>query len=159
METGTQNHEGLAGWLGTVAYLRSIGDGDARIAMDRIAAYERELTRYAGTKFAERADRIALYGRDGNEARLPVFGFNLRGESPESVALALDAAKIEASVGDYYAPRLIQGLAPETGGNAVRISFAHYNDADDVDRCFAAIDAVARPRSPVRSSAQDESFR
>ena len=41
METGNQNHEGLAGWLGTVAYLRSIGDDDVRTAMDRIAAHER----------------------------------------------------------------------------------------------------------------------
>lgn len=148
METGTQNHEGLAGWLGTMAYLRDVGDGDARAAMDRIAAYERELTRHACAKFAERADRITLYGRGGDETRLPVFAFNVRGESPQNVALALDAAKIEASMGDYYAPRLIQTLAPETGGNAVRISFAHYNDTEDVDRCFAAIDAVVCVPTP-----------
>jgi selenocysteine lyase/cysteine desulfurase len=142
METGTQNHEGLAGWLGTMAYLRSVGDGDARVAMDRITAYERELTRYVCERFAERADRITLYGRGAGELRLPVFGFNVRGESPQTVALALDAANIEAGAGDYYTPRLIQTLAPETGGSAVRISFAHYSDTDDVDRCFAAIDAT-----------------
>ncbi len=76
METGTQNHEGLAGWLGTIAYLRSVGEGDARAAMDRIAAYERELSRYATARFAERADRIALYGRPAGEERLPLFAFN-----------------------------------------------------------------------------------
>ncbi len=146
METGTQNHEGLAGWLGTIAYLRSVGDGDARAAMDRLAACERELARYAGAKFAERADRIVLYGRPADQERLPLFAFNVRGEPPDALARALDAAGIEAGVGDYYAPRLLRTLAPETNGRAVRLSFAHYNDTADVDRCFAAIDAAITAR-------------
>ncbi len=146
METGTQNHEGLAGWLGTMAYLRSVGDGDARAAMDRIAAYERELARYAAAKFAERADRIVLYGRPADQERLPLFAFNVRGEAPDALARALDAANVEAAVGNYYAPRLLQTLAPETNGTAVRLSFAHYNDTTDVDRCFAAIDAAFAAR-------------
>jgi len=142
METGTQNHEGLAGWLGTIAYLRSIGDGDVRIAMDRIAAEERELTRYALRAFADRAEHVTLYGRTSERDRLPVFAFNIRNESPDTVARALDAAKIEANVGNFYSPRLLNTLAPETNGSAVRLSFAHYNDKEDIDRCFAAIDNV-----------------
>ena len=142
METGTQNHEGLAGWLGTVAYLRTVGGGDLRVAMDRIAAGERDLTRYALRAFAERAKRITLYGRTSERDRLPVFAFNLRGESPDGVAQALDEARIEANVGNFYSPRLLNTLAPETNGSAVRLSFAHYNDIADVDRCFAAIDSI-----------------
>lgn len=142
LETGTQNHEGLAGWLGTVAYLRSTGDGDVRTAMQRIAVYEHGLARYALAQFAARADRVTLYGRPADAGRLPVFAFNVRGETPESAARALDAAGIEASCGNFYAPRLMQTLAPETNGVAVRFSFAHYNDTEDVDRCFAALDAL-----------------
>jgi selenocysteine lyase/cysteine desulfurase len=142
METGNQNHEGLAGWLGTIDYLRSIGDGDVRIAMDRIATHERELTRSALHAFAERRDRISLYGRTSEDGRLPVFSFNLRGEAPDAVARVLDAAGIEASAGNYYSPRLLEALTPETNGIAVRFSFAHYNDIADVDRCFAALDSI-----------------
>ncbi len=146
METGTQNHEGLAGWLGTVAYLRSIGNGDVRTAMDRIAAEEATLTRHALDGFAARAERVVLYGRTTERDRLPVFAFNVRSVSPETVASALDEARIEANVGNFYSPRLLNTLAPETNGSAVRLSFAHYNDTADIDRCFTAIDALRHRR-------------
>jgi cysteine desulfurase family protein (TIGR01976 family) len=148
METGTQSHEGLAGWLGTMAYLRESGGGSARAAIARIAAFEDELARYALARFAEREESVVLYGRPANEARLPVFAFNLRGVAPDVLASALAANGIEAALGDYYTPRLMRTLAPETAGIAVRLSFSHYNDTADIDRCFAAIDAV---RTPVTS--------
>lgn len=146
METGTQNHEGLAGWNGTIAYLRSTAGGDVRAAMDRIAAYERDLSTYALRSFEERAALLTLYGRRTAD-RLPVFAFNVRDGSsgfvdPITVAQALDAENIEASAGNYYSPNLLKTLAPETNGTAVRFSFAHYNDTTDVDRCFAALDAL-----------------
>jgi cysteine desulfurase family protein (TIGR01976 family) len=144
METGTQSHEGLAGWLGTIAYLRELGNGDVRAAIARIAAYEDELARYALAQFAARAGTIALYGRPASELRLPVFAFNLRDVAPSSVAARLEADGIEAALGDYYTPRLMRTLAPETDGAAVRLSFAHYNDTSDVDRCFAALDTIMR---------------
>jgi cysteine desulfurase family protein (TIGR01976 family) len=149
METGTQSHEGLAGWLGTIAYLRDVGAGDARAGIARIAAYEEELSQHARARFAERADAIVLYGRPADEARLPVFAFNLRGVAPADVAAQLEAARIEAALGDYYTPRLMRTLAPETGGSAIRLSFAHYNDTEQIDRCFAVLD-VALVTAPLR---------
>jgi selenocysteine lyase/cysteine desulfurase len=143
METGTQSHEALAGWLGTVAYLRSLGAGDLRAGMTRIAAYERELAAAACAGFAERADRIVLYGRPADAPRLPVFAFNVRGEPPARVAAALDAAKIEGRAGDFYCPRLLHALAPDYHATAARLSLAHYNTAADVARCFEALDACA----------------
>ena len=149
METGTQNHEGLAGWIGTHAYLREAGNGSARAAMDMFAAYERDLTADVLARFAQRGD-ITLYGKPGG-SRLPVFAFNLRGVAPAVVAQTLDAAGIEASIGNYYATRLMATLAPETAGSAVRISFAHYSEAEDVHRCFAALDTLAGSAVPVRA--------
>jgi selenocysteine lyase/cysteine desulfurase len=57
METGTASFEALAGWLGTVAYLRDVGGGSLPLAMDRLAAHEGDLTRAALARFAERADQ------------------------------------------------------------------------------------------------------
>lgn len=142
METGTQSHEALAGWLGTVAYLRECGDGDPREAMRRFAGHERELVRHTLARFAERAGRIVLYGRGPQEERLPVFAFNVRGESPAAVAAALDAERIEARAGDYYAPRLMHALAHDHHGTAARLSLAHYNTCDEVDHCFAVLDRI-----------------
>ncbi|BDE05224.1 cysteine desulfurase-like protein [Vulcanimicrobium alpinum] len=142
METGTQSHETLAGWLGTAEYLRGIGDGSVRTAIARIDAYERELAAYARARFAERADAVTLYGRPAKEERLPVFAFNVRGVAPQTLAETLEAHGVEAALGDYYTPRLMRTLAPETNGVAVRLSFAHYNDTADIDQAFRAIDAV-----------------
>lgn len=143
METGTQPFEGLAGWLGTAAYLRDVGSGSLRRAMDRIAEYELALARLALKGFADRADRLVLYGQPPERDRLPVFAFNLRGALPEDVGSALDAANIEGRVGDYYVPRLMRQLAGDYGGSAVRLSLAHYNTAAEVERCFAVLDEIA----------------
>jgi selenocysteine lyase/cysteine desulfurase len=142
METGTASFEALAGWLGTVAYLRDVGGGSLPLAMDRLAAYERDLTRDALARFAARADSIVLYGGPPERDRLPVFAFNLHGYDGTALSRAFGAIGIESRAGDYYTPRLMHRLAPDFGNGAVRLSFAHYNTADDIDRCFAAIDRM-----------------
>ena len=148
LETGTQNHEGLAGWLGTVAYFRDVS-GDARGALHSFAGYEAELSSYARRKFAERASDVQLYGPPTNEERLPIFAFNLASVSTEELAFRFERANIEGRIGDFYAPRLMQALAAGTGSRAVRLSFAHYNTIDEIDRCFDVIDAALDRRPSV----------
>jgi len=140
METGTQCYEAWAGWLGTLDYLRELGKGDVRAALDLIEHDERALVDYTLAKFAEREDQITLLGGPTDRSRLPVFAFNMPGRDPEDVARTLAKANIEARIGDYYSRRLMSAIAADFGGRAVRLSFAHYNTAADVDRCFAALD-------------------
>ncbi len=141
LECGTQSYEALAGWLGTMAYLRDVA-ATPREAVAAFAAHELELSGYALARFAERSHDVTLYGRDVHSVRLPVFAFNVAGLSSDDLAQRFEFANIEARVGDYYAPRLMKTLAPESRGRAVRLSFAHYNTIADVDRCFEVIDAV-----------------
>ena len=142
LECGTQSYEALAGWLGTMSYFRDLA-ASPRLALELIARHELDLSAHACKKFAERAPRVRLYGRPPESARLPVFAFNVDGISSEELAGRFEAANIEARVGDYYAPRLMQRLAPETRGIAVRLSFAHYNTHEEIDRCFDVIDAAS----------------
>jgi selenocysteine lyase/cysteine desulfurase len=141
LECGTQSHEALAGWLGTMAYFRDIAT-TPRLALEVVAKGELELSKYVREKFAERSASVRLYGRPASSARLPVFAFNLPGMTSDELAQRFEVAHIEARVGDYYAPRLMAALAPETRGRAVRLSFAHYNTTEDVDRCFDVIDGA-----------------
>ncbi|MBC5799594.1 MAG: aminotransferase class V-fold PLP-dependent enzyme [Candidatus Eremiobacteraeota bacterium] len=141
IESGTQSYEGLAGWLGTVAYLRGI-DAEPRRALELIADYEEELSAYARAKFAERRAHVRLYGRPPERNRLPLFAFNVAGVPSLELAERFQRARIEARVGDFNSPRLLRSLAPETGGIAVRLSFAHYNSTEEIDRCFDVIDAA-----------------
>ncbi|GAC1543289.1 MAG: cysteine desulfurase-like protein [Vulcanimicrobiaceae bacterium] len=141
LECGTQSHEALAGWLGTMAYFRDIA-ATPRLALEIVARHEFDLSRYAREKFAVRASHVRLYGRKTDLARLPVFAFNIAGVPSDAVAERFEVAQIEARCGDYYAPRLMGALAGEADGVAVRLSFAHYNTTDEIDRCFDVIDAV-----------------
>jgi selenocysteine lyase/cysteine desulfurase len=141
LECGTQSYEALAGWLGTMSYLRDLAE-TPRLALESIAKHELELSAYACAKFAERAPKVRLHGRPPENVRLPVFAFNVDGMSCDVLAHRFETAKIEARVGDYYAPRLMQRLSPETHGRAVRLSFVHYNTTDEIDRCFDVIDAA-----------------
>jgi selenocysteine lyase/cysteine desulfurase len=141
LECGTQSHEALAGWLGTLTYFRSVA-ASPRLALQIFAKHENAVAAYARARFAERAPQVRLYGRDAGYQRLPVFAFNVAGLPSDALGERFERAKIEARVGDYYAPRLMRRLAPEAGGRAVRLSFAHYNSIEEIDRCFDVIDAA-----------------
>jgi selenocysteine lyase/cysteine desulfurase len=149
METGTASFEALAGWLGTVAYLRDAGSGSLPLAMDRLAGYERAFSRLALARFAERRDDVVLYGGPFDRDRLPVFAFNVHGYDATALSRAFDAVGIESRAGDYYAPRLMRRLAPDFGNGAVRLSFAHYNTVEDLERCFTAIDRMIAGRGEL----------
>ncbi len=141
IESGTQNYEALAGWLGTIAYLRDVG-ADSRRALETIADYEEKLSAYARAKFAERGPAVHLYGRPPERNRLPLFAFNIPGVDSAELGERFELANIEARVGEFNAPRLMRSLAAEAHGVAVRLSFAHYNTHEDVDRCFDVIDSA-----------------
>ena len=143
LETGTQSFEALAGWLGTMAYFRSVA-ALPRLALQIFAKHEETMSAYARARFAERATGLRLYGRDAGFERLPVFAFNVPGMSSDELGERFERAKIEARVGDFYTPRLMHKLAPDAGGRAVRLSFAHYNTIQEIDRCFDVIDAALR---------------
>jgi selenocysteine lyase/cysteine desulfurase len=148
IETGTQSHEALAGWLGTLAYLREIAS-TPRAAMSAIASHERELCAYARAKFSERSPRVTLYGRGPEHERLPLFAFNVEGVAPDDLAAHFARSNVDARVGDFYSPRLMRTVAADAGARAVRISLGHYNTSADVDRCFELVDAALERLAPV----------
>ena len=161
LECGTQSYEALAGWLGTMTYLRDLAE-TPRLALEVIARNELELSAYVCAHFAERGPRLRLYGKPPAAARLPVFAFNIEGMPSDELAERFEGAGIEARVGDYYAPRLMQRIAPETRGRAVRLSFVHYNTHEEVDRCFDVIDAAldgAAPETAPVPEFSTEAFR
>ncbi len=161
-ETGTRSFESLAGWLATLAYLEELGrscprpPGAAaphgrrealRAGLAAVSAWEEELTRYADARLRA-LPGLELYAQaaDDPRPRLGVFCFNLRGIPPAAVARALEEAGIEGVLGHNGAIRTLARLAGEHGGIGIRLSLAHYNDRQDVDRavdCLAQLAALA----------------
>ena len=156
-ETGTQNHEALAGLLGTFAYLESLGAayggaaheadrrGRLRAAMAAIDARERDLTGIVLERLA-RVSSLRMYGitdpsRIGE--RVPTFSFTLAGHHPRSVAKHLAERAISAWDGDFYAWELIRALGMVDGGGLVRVGLVHYNTVEEVERLAEALDELA----------------
>jgi cysteine desulfurase family protein (TIGR01976 family) len=155
-ETGTQNHEAMAGLVAAVDYLAEIGaahgrpaDGTRRAAVlaayDAIGAHERELAR----RFLEGIERIggiSLFGIADPERldeRTPTFAVRVGDRHPRETAKALAEQGIFVWDGHYYAIELVERLGLLESGGAVRIGFCHYHSADEVDRVLEALEDLA----------------
>lgn len=147
-ETGTQNHEGFAGWIAAVDHLAWLG-GDSGTRRERVLAgmarirdHEAALSR----RFLERvaaADGIDLWGIADParvDARTPTFAVRVRGEHPSRTAERLAAQGIFVWDGNYYALELMERLGLDEGGGAVRVGFLHYSTPDEVDRVVDALE-------------------
>jgi cysteine desulfurase family protein (TIGR01976 family) len=129
-ETGTMQHELLAGFVAAVEYLESLG-------WDAISAHEREL----GQRFLDGLPaNVHLYGRPTMEGRVPTFALTLVGRSPAEVAEELGRAGVFVWHGDYYAVEVMRRLGLDDG--AVRVGIVHYNTAHEVDRLLAELRAL-----------------
>jgi cysteine desulfurase family protein (TIGR01976 family) len=154
-ETGTQNHEGFAGWIAAVDYLAELGrahgtpsgwDRRAGIgaAFDAIGAWEAELSR----RFLEGVGSIAdarVYGITDAERigdRTPTFAVRLGDRHPFETAKALGERGIFVWDGHYYALELMERLGLQETGGAVRIGFCHYNTPAEVDRVLEELTAL-----------------
>lgn len=153
-ETGTQNHECLAGTTAAVDYLASLG-GTAngtlprrerlRVAFERIGAHEQALARrfLAGLRDIE---GIRLYGIADParlEERAPTFSMRLARMTPVEASTALGEQGIFTWSGNYYAIGLTERLGVEQSGGLLRIGFVHYNTPEEVDRTLTALAGLA----------------
>jgi cysteine desulfurase family protein (TIGR01976 family) len=155
-ETGTQNHEAMAGFVAAVDYLADLGTAHGRpadesrraavvAAFEAIGAHERALAR----RFLEgiaAIDRVRLWGIDDVdrlEERTPTFAVRAGDRHPRETAKALAERGIYVWDGHYYAIELYDRLGLLDGGGAVRIGFCHYHSAEDVDRVLEALADLA----------------
>ena len=134
-ETGTINLEGVAGTDAAMRYLEELG-------MDRVAAYERDLSR----RLVEGLDAlpgVTLYGTRDLDRRCPTAVFTVEGRTPAEVSAALAGDGIYVWDGNYYALELMQRLGLEGSGGAVRVGAVHYNTAEEIDVFLQAVAALA----------------
>ena len=74
--------------------------------------------------------------------RCPLVSFAPLSDSAADLAHILWDQELQLSHGHFYAPRLLEavGVNPDTG--VVRMSMAHYNDADDVQALVKALEPL-----------------
>jgi len=153
-ETGTQNHEGIAGVLGGIEYLEWVGEtfGDVytekfahkfrerrlrlKQAMVVIRAYEYEISRTM-LRVLQSIPGVRVYGLNDSrriEERVPTFAIRVDGIHPRKIAEKLDQHNIYVWDGNYYALAVTERLGVEASGGMVRIGPVHYNTVDEINR-------------------------
>lgn len=153
-ETGTQNHEGLAGLIETIHYLTELGNQIAPItasrrealvaAMTAIQTYEQELSQALITGLLQ-IPNLTLYGiKDENQLnwRTPTVGVRFNNQAPYSVAKQLGDRGIFTWNGNFYALGLTEKLGIETSGGLLRIGLVHYNTLEEIHRMLKALDEI-----------------
>lgn len=162
-ETGTQNHEGIAGVLGAIEYFEWIGErfggryaeaGDEHFsgrrltlkrAMNAIRAYEYEVSRLM-LEILEETPGVKLYGlRDPRriDERVPTFSFTLKGWHPRRLAEELGRRGFYTWDGHYYAVSVVERLGLYDTGGMLRAGPVHYNTLDEVRRFGEALGSIA----------------
>ena len=157
-ETGTQNHEGLAGVLGAIEYFEWIGKEfggeyaatlssyqerrlELKKGMAAIHTYELELGRALLSTLGS-IPGLRLYGlTDENrlQDRVATFSFRIKDMHPRKVAEQLAEQGIYVWDGNYYALNITERLGVEDSGGMVRVGAAHYNTLEEVERLKDAL--------------------
>jgi len=138
-ETGTQNHEGIAGVLGAVEYLESLEVGSVHgnsmaAAMRAIQKYEQTLSEAFLAEFS-RTPGVTVYGLSRNAdvaRRTPTFSFTIDGVQSREAAARLGKAGINVWDGHYYALETYNRLNVAASGGMVRAGAVHYNTIEEI---------------------------
>lgn len=166
-ETGTQNHEGIAGTLGAVEYFSWVGETMAQAwhgkysrftgrrkfvhaAMDGLFAYESTLADQllSGLRHIPGVRVLGITSREALDRRVPTVSFVVDGQHPEQVAAQLAARNIFVWSGHVYAVEAAKALGIYTEGGAVRIGPVHYNSSAEIDQVLNALTDIL-PRQHV----------
>ena len=159
-ETGTLNHEGIAGSLAAVEYIASVGERygssfehafpgmtgrrlQAHAGMAAIRAWEMELFErlLAGLEAIPGSRIWGITDRARFAERTPTAAVTFEGITPEAVSAALGARGIATWWGNFYAVGVTERLGLEPEG-VLRIGLTHYNTAAEVDRLLHELRAI-----------------
>lgn len=151
LQPGNVNYELSWGCTGICDYLVDIGrrlgaNGDERQCMAAaFAAFESQEDTIAERLLSYLRGRrdVRIIGRPRAEQRrrVPTISFVAPGRSSADIVAKVDGHDIGIRYGDFYARRLIEELGLSAQGGVVRVSMAHYNTLDEIDRLIRALDS------------------
>lgn len=130
-EAGTPDYVGTHGLAAAIDYVAGIG-------LDRIAAYEDQLTRHATARMREIED-MRFFGTV--EGKTSVVSFNVGQIHPMDLGTLLDHLGFAIRTGHHCAQPLMARCGVE---GMARVSFALYNTVEEIDRFVEALQRVVR---------------
>ena len=130
-EAGTPDYVGTHGLAAAIDYVAGIG-------LDRIAAYEDQLTRHAMARMRE-IEGMRFFGTV--EGKTSVVSFNVAQIHPMDLGTLLDHLGFAIRTGHHCAQPLMARCGVE---GMARVSFALYNTIEEIDRFVEALQRVVR---------------
>jgi cysteine desulfurase / selenocysteine lyase len=123
---------------GTPAIVQSIGLGAAidyvnSIGRERIAAHERDLTKYAHERLRE-INSLRLIGNARDKGG--VVSFEMKGAHPHDIATVIDRQGIAVRAGTHCVMPLLERFNVTA---TCRASFALYNTREEIDHLAQAL--------------------
>lgn len=163
-ETGTQNHEGIAGVLGAVEYFDWIGRTfgaeytadvsragytgrrlSLKQAMSALRSYEHEQN-LALLLALQSVPDLHIYGITDParmDERVATFSFRIRDIHPNLIAQKLAKAAIYTWDGNYYAINCTERLGVEHLGGMLRVGAVHYNTLEEIDKLKEVLTGIS----------------
>ena len=142
-ETGTQNHEGIAGAAAAVDFLASVAAAATRRKSLDLAF--RQLHERGGVLIEQlwnglqEINGVRVFGPPPGKPRTPTIAFTINDMSSTQVAKRLAERGLFLSDGDFYAMTVIERLGQ---AGVVRAGCACYTTEEDVERLVAAVRAL-----------------
>jgi len=153
-ETGTQNHECMAGVTAAIDYIADVGRHHSSEVHTRreaiVAAYEafQQHERELATQLISgllAIPGLTFYGITDPakfDQRTPTVAIRMEGYAPRELAERLGERGIFTWDGNYYAINLAERLRVQQSGGMLRIGLAHYNTAEEIDRLLIELRAL-----------------
>jgi cysteine desulfurase family protein (TIGR01976 family) len=145
LETGTQNHEGIAGAAAAVDFIASLASNGTR--RERLAIAFEELHRRQHEMFKTMWDGLTavpgvkVYGPPPDAPRTSTVSFSVVGHSSDAVARRLAELGLFLSDGDFYAQTVVERIGV---GGLVRAGLACYSTPDEVERLIDGVRSIAK---------------
>jgi cysteine desulfurase family protein (TIGR01976 family) len=145
-ETGTLNHEGIAGAAAAIAFLASLSKGPSRrkqLAVSMTKIHERcaQLTRQMWEGL-EQVKGVTMYGPKPDAPRTSTVAFTVAGMGSREMAGRLAELGVFVSHGNFYAATVVERLGLGAEG-LVRAGCACYTTSDEVSRLVDGVKQLA----------------
>ncbi|MEG9328150.1 cysteine desulfurase-like protein [Salinimicrobium catena] len=138
LETGTQNHEAIAGLCGAIDFLAHLGTGEKAsekitTGMQRLERYEQELSEEMEA-FLKNIPEVELYRAPEKVKKTPTFAFRIKNiHSREATRFFADKYNLCIGDGHFYAATMAEVFPVLESGGWIRIGFAPYNTFEEIE--------------------------
>lgn len=137
LETGTQNHEGIAGMTGALDFIASMGGGGTlreRLlsGMKSIEEYEDGLAEKLRSALRE-TPGIKIYSAPDGVRKTPTVAFRSDPLSPREICERMSDEGYFIGDGHFYASTVVERLGLREVGGVVRVGVAPYTSEAEVE--------------------------